>query len=89
MSKRLNYYQVHHNKKPRKKKGKRVNLLALKLQLIQMQGFVQQSIIVSQSFKSIAEKSLAVVENVINIAEAISNEVKKEKNIQYLIKKSH
>lgn len=84
MSKRLNYYQVHLNKKPRKKKGKRFNLLDLKLQLIQMQGFAQQAIITSQAFNSLAEKSIAVVDNVLKIAESVSNEIKREKAMQYL-----
>mgnify|MGYP007024649994 CR=1 FL=1 len=42
-----------------------------------MQSFAQHAIIVSQQFNSVVEKSLAVVENVKNHAEAISNLIKK------------
>ena len=47
--------------------------------ILAMQSFAQHAIIVSQPFKNIAEKTLAVVENVKNQAEAIRNLYKKEK----------
>ena len=69
--KRLNYYQVHKNKKPKKLKAKKPNFLQIQLALIAMQSFAKHAIIVSQQFSSVAEKSLAVLNNVINHAEAV------------------
>ena len=77
--KRLNYYQVHKNKKPKKFKNKKLNFLKIQLSLIAMQSFSQHAIIVSQQFKSVAEKSLAVLDNVKNHADAVQNLFKKEK----------
>lgn len=74
--KRLNYFQVHKNKKP--------SYLQIKSAIIAMQSFSQHAIIVSKSFKSVAEKSLAILENVKNHADAIKNVEKKEKAIRYL-----
>jgi hypothetical protein len=70
--KRLNYYQVHKNKKPRLLKRKNPSLLVIQSAIIAMQSFAQHAIIASQNFNSIAEKSVAVLENVINHAEAIN-----------------
>lgn len=82
--KRLNYYQVHKNKKPKKFKNKKLNFLKIQLSLIAMQSFSQHAIIVSQQFKSVAEKSLAVLDNVKNHADAVQNLFKKEKANRYL-----
>ncbi len=82
--KRLNYYQVHKNKKPKKFKNKKLNFLKIQLSLIAMQSFSQHTIIVSQQFKSVAEKSLAVLDNVKNHADAVQNLFKKEKANRYL-----
>ena len=82
--KRLNYYQVHKNKKPKKFKNKKLNFLKIQLSLIAMQSFSQHAIIVSQQFKSVAEKSLAVLDNVKNHADAVQNLFKKEKATRYL-----
>ena len=49
-----------------------------------MESFRNHAIIVSQQFKSVAEKSLAIVENVKNHANAVSNLIKKEKSTRYL-----
>lgn len=74
--KRQNYYQVHKNKKPKKLRKTKPNLFVVKTAVIAMQSFAQHAIIVSQQFNSVIEKSLAVVENVKNHAEAISNLIK-------------
>lgn len=52
--------------------------------IIAMQSFSQHAIIVSQQFKSVAEKSLAILENVKNHADAVQNLFKKEKATRYL-----
>jgi cysteinyl-tRNA synthetase len=74
--KRLNYYQVHKNKKPKKLQKSKPNLFVVKAAVIAMQSFAQHAIIMSKKFNSVLEKSLAVVENVKNHAEAISNLIK-------------
>lgn len=74
---RLNYYQVHKNKKPKKLKNKKPSYLQIQFAIIAMESFRNHAIIVSQQFNSLVEKSLAVVENVKNHAEAISNLIKK------------
>lgn len=71
--KRLNYYQVHKNKSPKKLKNKNTNFLKAQLSLIAIQSFTQQAIIISQQFNSAFEKSLAIIENVKNHAEAVQN----------------
>lgn len=75
--KRQNYYQVHKNKKPKKHLKSKPNRFIIQAAVLAMQSFVKHTIIVSQRFNSMAEKSLAVVENVKNYAEAISNLTKK------------
>ncbi len=82
--KKLNYFQVHKNKNPKKLKNRKPSYLQIQSAIIAMQSFAQHAIIVSQPFKNIAEKSLAVVENVKNQAEAIQNLFKKEKSTRYL-----
>ena len=82
--KRLNYYQVHKNKKPKKLKNKKPSYLQIQSALIAMESFRNHAIIVSQQFKSVAEKSLAVFENVKNHADAVQNLFKKEKSTRYL-----
>lgn len=84
--KRLNYYQVHKNKKPKKIGRKKVNVLQLKLALIHMQSFAQHSLIVSQSFNSIAEKSFAIIGNNINHANAVLKVLKEERKNSYIKK---
>lgn len=84
--KRLNYYQVHKNKKPvnRKQKISLNNTLLFRLKMIQRFSFVQNQIIVSQCYKSSAEKSLTVSNNVIETADLISNTFKDQKKQRYL-----
>ena len=82
--KRLNYFEVHKNKRPRKLKNKKPNYFQIQSALIAMESFRNHAIIVSQQFKSVAEKSLAIVENVKNHANAVSNLIKKEKSTRYL-----
>ena len=82
--KRLNYFEVHKNKRPRKLKNKKPNYFQIRSALIAMESFRNHAIIVSQQFKSVAEKSLAIVENVKNHANAVSNLIKKEKSTRYL-----
>ena len=75
--KRLNYYQVHKNKKPKKLKNRNPSYLQIQFAIIAMESFRNHAIIVSQQFNAVVEKSLAVVENVKNQADAISNLIKK------------
>ena len=82
--KRLNYYQVHKNKNPKKLKIKKPSFLKIQLSLIAMQSFSQHAIIISQHFKSVEEKSLAVLKNVKNHVDAVQNLFKKEKANRYL-----
>jgi hypothetical protein len=82
--KRLNYFQVHKNKKPKKLKNKKVNKLGLNVLLIGMHSFVQHEIIVSQQFKNISEKQLAILNNVKNTANAIQKIFNEQKKIKYL-----
>ena len=82
--KRLNYFQVHKNKKAKRLKNKKPSYLQIQTALIAMQSFTQHAIIVSQQFNSVAEKSLAVLENVKNHADAVQNLFKKEKANRYL-----
>lgn len=82
--KRLNYFQVHKNKKPKRLKNRKPSYLQIQSALIAMQSFSQHAIMVSQSFNSVAEKSLAVLENVKNHADAVQNLLKKEKSTRYL-----
>ena len=82
--KKLNYFQVHKNKKSKKLKNRKPSYLQIQSAIIAMQSFSQHAIIVSQNFTSIADKSFAVLENVKNQAEAIKNLFKKEKSTRYL-----
>ena len=82
--KRLDYFQVHKNKNPKKLKNIKPSYLQIQSAIIAMQSFSQHAIIVSQNFKSVAEKSLAVLENVKNHADAVQNLFKKEKANRYL-----
>ena len=82
--KKLNYYQVHKNKKPKKLKNKKPSKIMIESAIIAMQSFAQHAIIVSQNFNSIADKSLTVLENVKNHADAVQNLFKKEKATRYL-----
>ena len=84
--KRLNYYQVHKNKKPVNRKVKRSynDKLFFKLKTIERFSFVQSKIIISQCYKSTAEKALAVANNVIETANLISKAFKDQKKQRYL-----
>ena len=82
--KRLNYFQVHKNKKPKKLKNRKPSFLQIQSAIIAMKSFSQHAMIVSQQFNSVAEKSLAVLENVKNHADAVQNLFKKEKATRYL-----
>jgi hypothetical protein len=85
--KKNNYYAIHKNKSPKRLQQRKPNVLAAQLALIQMKSFVQHSIIVSQQFNSIAEKTLAVVDNIKNSAEAFSDLMVKNKRNRYLKQK--
>ncbi len=80
--KRQTYFQVHKNKKPRLLKKRKPSLLTVQHAVIAMQSFAQHAIIASQYFKSVAEKSIAVLENAINHAEAIKNLYKTHEHIR-------
>ena len=82
--KKLNYYQVHKNKKPKKLKNIKPSFLQIQSAIIAMRSFSQHAIIVAQHFESVAEKSFAVLENVKNHAEAVQNLFKKEKATRHL-----
>jgi hypothetical protein len=79
-----NYYAIHKNKKPKNKLATKTNPLAAKLAILQMKSFIQHSIIVSQNFNSIAEKTIALAENIKKHAEAISDLFSKIKRERYL-----
>lgn len=85
--KKLNYFQVHKNKKPKRLKVRRISKLTIESGIIAMEYFRNHAIIVSQQFKSVAEKSLSVLENVKNQADAVQNLFKKEKAISYMRQK--
>ena len=84
----MNYYQIHKNKRSKlfKKLNRRrkPNMFALQCGLITASSFIQNSIIASQPFKSVAEKSLIVAGNIINTAKAITNLSKSIKKDNYL-----
>jgi hypothetical protein len=82
--KRLNYFQVHKNKNPKRLKNRKPSYLQIQSAIIAMKSFSQHAMIVSQQFNSVAEKSLAVLENVKNQANAVQNLFKKEKATRYL-----
>ena len=82
--KRLNYFQVHKNKKTKKLKNRKPSFLQIQSAIIAMKSFSQHAMIVSQQFNSVAEKSLAVLENVQNHADAVQHLFKKEKATPYL-----
>jgi hypothetical protein len=81
---RLNYYQVHKNKKPKRLKSKKVNLLSLKLAVLAMESFAHHAMICSKQFNSVTNKSLAIVQNTINIANAAAKLAIAEKKNRYL-----
>lgn len=75
--KKLNYLQVHKNKKPKKVKNRKPSYLKIQSAIIAMKSFAQHAIIISQNFNSIADKSIAILENAKNHADAINNLTKK------------
>lgn len=85
--KRLNYYKVHKNKNPKIIKRIKPNSLQIQLSLLTMSSFVQNSIIISQNFKSLAEKHLALVNNITNHVEKLQSIIKQEKSNRYLKKR--
>jgi hypothetical protein len=88
MAKRLNYYSVHKNKKTKRLRREKPNILGLKSIIISMQSFSQYAIISSQNFNSMAEKSIAILENVKNHAEALRNLYTQESKQRYLKQKA-
>jgi hypothetical protein len=85
--KKLNYYQVHKNKKnkkPKKLENKKPSYFQIQSDLIAMKSFLQHNIIVSQPFKSIPEKALAVAQNAINQAIEIKNLRNKINSTKYM-----
>ena len=81
--KRLNYYQAHKNKKPKRLKKPKINLFATKAAIINSHFFMQHSIIVSQQFNTLAEKTLAIAKNIINRSEAIIELFRETKKNNY------
>lgn len=88
--KRLNYYQVHKNKKPRKKKVvHRFNFFKVMLLMTSAISVAQLNIILSQPINSVAskaQKALAIAESSINFLNTISS-IKKEHNKQKYLKR--
>ncbi len=82
--KRLNYYQVHRNKRPRRFKEKKGNVLHAKLASVALNSFAKHAIIVSSQFESIIDKQIAVLRNVQSHAIKVSNIIKGEKANRYL-----
>jgi len=82
--KKLNYFQVHKNKKPKRLKNRKPSYLQIQSAIIAMQSFSKHAMIISQQFNSVVEKCLAVLENVKNHANAVENLFKKEKATRYL-----
>ena len=78
--KRLNYFQVHKNKKPKKRIRKNYSRLNALLSIITAQGLIQHLIIASQQFNSMAHKIIALAENTINTYNAIQKTIKNKKN---------
>lgn len=73
--KRLNYYQVHKNKKPKKKKRVKPNLIALKLAILTASSSVQLAINNSQK-SDIISKLGGTINICFNHAIAVKNIVK-------------
>lgn len=86
---RLNYWEVHKNKLPKGLRQRKLNKTAIMMSIMSAQAIAQHSIIVAQTFKTVAEKALAVAQNTIKFAEAITNLHRKEKANRYLIKKAN
>lgn len=84
--KRQNYFQTHKNKRPKRLKKRKLNLLAIKSIVITMQALAQNAIVCATQFKSVAEKTLNIVQNTVNHAEAISSLYKTERKYKYLTK---
>jgi len=85
--KRLNYYQVHKNKKPRnKKKVYRFNYFKVMMALTTAISASQLRIIISQPIKNKAQKALYIAEHCIKQVEVIKN-ISKEHNRQKYLKR--
>jgi len=86
--KRLNYYQVHKNKKPRKNKTvHRFNYFKVMLLMSSAISVAQLSTIVSQPIYTQtdkAKKALSITEHCINQVEVIKNIYKEYKRQKYL-----
>jgi hypothetical protein len=93
--KRLNYYQAHKNKKPRKKKVvHRFNYFKTMLLMSTAIYASQLKIIISQptcSPTNKQQKSLAIANHCLNFANAVSNIAKEHKRQKYLkrLNKNH
>jgi hypothetical protein len=88
--KQNNYYEIHKNKKPKRRLQRRkINSLSLMLLSSSMVSIAQHATIVSQHFNSVAEKSLAVFENITKQAQNIHKIISNHKKNKYLtIKKA-
>lgn len=86
--KRLNYYQVHKNKKPCKKKQVyRFNYFKTMLFMTTAISAAQLNTIVSQPTyppRNKQQKAIAIAEHCINYANTISNIAKEHKKQKYL-----
>jgi len=85
--KKLNYYQVHKNKKPKRnllKRRRKPNLLVFQMAVLQAHSYAQTQIIASQPFQSLGEKALMVAKNIVATADAMANVAKNYKKKDYL-----
>lgn len=73
MSKKLNYFQVHRNKKPKSKNKKRFDIRSVQAAILIRLSLAQNEIIKSQVGIAPISKAFLMAENTINTAKAISN----------------
>lgn len=77
--KRLNYWQVHKNKKPKKRIRKKYSRLNALISIITAQGLIRHSIIASQLFTSKVDKVIALANNTIDTYNEIEKTIKTRK----------
>lgn len=86
MKKKLNYYEVHLNKKPKrlvKKNRKYKSTIGVKLALNMASSAMQTSIIQSQPFKEYGERAKAIIEVINNNIKTTLKICKEEKQIRF------
>jgi hypothetical protein len=71
--KKLNYFQVHKNKNPKKLPRKGYNLRLAKLSAIMAKNLLFMNIIRDSAFTNIAQKALAVSTQTLRTASEIQN----------------